>query len=198
MKKLAVVALLSCLGYSLFAQQTDTLQKMVSPIFGWTMMVPAAFKAVSNEEVKRINQKGKVAIEATIDQEIPLNTQPIFNYRKDVMHYMEANYQPYDVKIDGAYLETNRSIYDVVYQTFEREMPEAKIDTAQEFETVNGLQFSRFKVAIRLNANFQIKMYMYNRLFGKKDLTVTFMFVDPKIGDEMLRYWRLSTFKIRR
>jgi hypothetical protein len=171
---------------------------MGSPDFGWTMMVPAAFKAVSDAEVKRINQKGKVAIEETIDQEIPLNTKAIFNYRKDFMHYMEANYQPYDVKKDGAYLETNRAIYDVVYQTFEREMPDAKIDTAQEFETVNGLQFSRFKVKIRLDAKFQIKMYMYNHLFGNKDLTVTFMFVDAKIGDEMLRNWRQSIFKVRR
>ena len=187
-----------CLASTLYAQQIDSLQKMYSPVFGWTMKIPANFLVVSDADVKKINQKGKRMIEATIDQEIPLNIKPIFNYRKDLMHYMEANYQPFDVVKDGSYLENSRAIYDVVYETFKREMPKATIDTLQEYETVDGLQFFRLKVKINLDAKFQLKMYMYNRLFGNKDLTVSFIYVDPKIGDEMLRNWRQSTFKIRR
>lgn len=126
--------------------------------------------------------------------EIVNQSKSIFIFKTDDMNYFEANYQPYDTKIDGDYLENNKNVNSTIYQTFKENMPNAKIDTLSSTEKVNDLLFYKYETKIHLPNNMILDMIMYSRLFDKKEFSVNIMFVDVKKGRQMIDAWKNSTF----
>jgi hypothetical protein len=174
-------------------QKTDT--KFYDKDFKWSIQIPKDFTKVSAKEWAEKQQKGENALEKTTGEEVINEAKTIFVFKTDDMNYFEANYQPFDVDIDGDYRENNRNVNHALYQTFKDNIPNARIDTLSSTEKVDNLFFYKRETKIYLPNNQILDIIMYNRLFDKKEFTVNIMFMDPKRGKEMIDAWKNSKFE---
>src|SRR5882724_2356565 len=146
--------------------------------FDWTITIPANFDTLSPEQRARMQKKGTDAIEKTYDGKVENNAKTIFVFQNDQFNYFESNYQPFNTEKDGNYIEAFRSVNNVLYHTFEVQMPDAKLDSASSQETISGLTFQVFKISIGLPNKMTLEFLMYSRLFDKKEFTVNIMTLD--------------------
>ncbi|MEJ8843228.1 hypothetical protein WG954_12635 [Lacibacter sp. H375] len=179
---------------SLYAQAEPGKEYFFKPL-KWKIVIPEGTKTVSNEEWNKLEEKGAAAIEKTYGEKIESQATTIFVVKYDDRNYLEANQQPYDSISDPDYPAYFRSVNEVLYTTFKEQIPNATIDTASTEELIDGLTFQKFRISISLPNNMVIRIYMYSRPFGNKELTINMMFVDEEKGMMMMSAWKKSSFK---
>jgi hypothetical protein len=175
--------------------QDRSKQKMIfNKEFNWQIEIPQGFESVPAEQSLKMQNKGTEAIEKTYNAKVENNTETIFIFKSDQFNYFESNYQPYDTITNGNYLESFRSVNNLLYGTFEAQMPDTKLDSASSQETIDGLLFQTFKVTIRVSEKMTMEYQMYSRLFGKREFTVNIMTVDKEKQKALLDAWKNSKF----
>lgn len=182
------ITLQSCNG------QISPKKEIYNQDFSWTITIPENFQNVSAEEWAKLQNKGAEAIEKTYEEEVINQSKTIFVFKSDQFNYFESNYQPFDISIDGDYLESCKNVNDILYETFKAQIPNIKIDTTKTVEKIDNLEFQIFKMKIEYPNKMVLNVLMYNRLFDKKELTVNIMYVDNKKGQLMLEAWEKSKF----
>ncbi len=163
--------------------------------FKWTIIIPENFNDVSPEDWEGLQNKGADAIENTYGEEVVNQAKTIFVFKNADFNYLESNYQPFDVEVDGDYLESCKNINEILYEIFKTQMPNAVIDSSSNVETINGLDFQLFKMKIDYPNGMIMHSLMYSRLFDKKEFSVNITFVDDKQGEKMLNAWTNSKFE---
>lgn len=186
---LLIVALPSCNA------QTAESNTIYNKDFKWTIAIPKEFENVSAEEWQRLQNKGVNAMEKTMGQEIVNQSKTIFVFKNDQYNYLDANYQPFDEAKDGNYLESWKATNAVVYETLKSQMPKAKIEKSSATEKIDGLVFQTFTVKVEFPNKMVMHLMLYNRLFGKKELTVSITYIDTAKGEKILAAWRNSKFE---
>ncbi|MCF6142484.1 hypothetical protein L1S34_14405 [Flavobacterium sp. K77] len=182
------ITLQSCNG------QTTPKKEIYNKNFNWTITIPENFQNVSAEEWAKLQNKGAEAIEKTYEEEVINQSKIIFVFKSDQFNYFESNYQPFDISIDGDYLESCKNVNDILYETFKAQMPNIKIDTTKTAEKIDDLEFQTFKMKIEYPNKMVLNVLMYSRLFDKKEFSVNIMYVDNKKGQLMLEAWKKSKF----
>jgi hypothetical protein len=162
--------------------------------FKWTISIPIGFDTVSSSEWQRMQNRGAEAIEKTINTEVENHAKTIFVFKSDQFNYFESNVQPYDVNLNGNYLQGFKAVNDMIYGTFESQMKGAKIDSSYSTQMVDGLTFQKFIIVITLPNGVLLKWHMYSRLFDKKEFTVNIMTLDKQKEIELLNSWLNSKF----
>ena len=134
-------------------------------------------------------------IEDTYGEGIEDNTIPIFTFNNGQFNVFEAMYVPFDPDVDGDFLETCKTVNEVLYETFITQMPDAVIDTLTNIEQIDNLDFYVFKIKISYPNKIIMNMLMYSRLFDKQMFALNIIFQDKEIGQKMLDAWKNSTFE---
>ncbi|HEU4471693.1 MAG TPA: hypothetical protein VFR58_11450 [Flavisolibacter sp.] len=163
--------------------------------FGWSVDIPEGFDSVPPAQWAKMQNKGANAIENTYDVDVENNARQIFVFNSDQFNYFEANWQPADSSGED-YAELFRSVNDMVYHSFEVQMPQAKLDSAYGQEKIDGLEFQTFSIGMKIG-DMNMRLHMFSRLFGKKEFTVNIMTVDGEKEKRLLEAWRRSEFEGR-
>ena len=174
--------------------QSTAKNKVVNKEFNWSIVVPDSFEHVSADEWARLQNRGAEALEKTTEQKVENRANTIFVFKKDHLNYLEANWQPFDVKVDGNYSESCQLVQDLLYETFTSQMPGSTMDTVSSTEVIDGLKFHRFKMDVQYPNKVLLHVLMYSRLFGKRDFSLNIMYVDEDKGRKMLQAWKQSKF----
>lgn len=170
-------------------------QKIHSKEFDWTVTIPEGFETVTPEDWAKMQNRGNEAIEKTYGEKIENNSKTIFVFKSDKLNYFESNYQPFDSSAFTSYLESFRTVNNLLYGTFEAQMPDAKLDSTSSSEVIDGLTFQTFRVNITMPDNKMVMEFlMYCRLFGTKEFTVNIMTVDKEKQKILLEAWKNSKF----
>jgi len=82
----------------------------------------------------------------------------------------------------------------MLYQTFETQMPKAKLDSISSTQKISGLVFQRFDITVDFPNGMKMKSIGFSRLFNKKEFTMNITSVDEKIGKIMLNAFLNSKF----
>jgi hypothetical protein len=185
-----ITVLVSCKG------QTQSAKKEIyNKDFAWTITIPENFDTVSAEQWHKLQNKGQDAIEKTYDTKMVNQAKTIFVFRSDQLNYFESNYQPFDSTTEGGYLENFRGVNNLLYGTFQAQMPNTQLDSISSQEKISGLTFQTFKVAIKFPNNMVMDFWMYSRLFGNREFTVNIMTVDKQKQKLLLDAWKNSRFE---
>ncbi len=164
---------------------------------GWTITIPEGFEAVNEAEWSKIEDKGVKAIEETHGEELINQTTTLFAYRNAQFNVFESNYQPFDENVDGDWVASCKVVNDIVFETFEAQMPNIPIDSTSSVERIAGREFQTFMVKINLPNGIQLKSLMFSSFYPnlKKELTVSITSIDDVQLEKMLRAFRMSRFK---
>lgn len=172
-------------------------KEFYNDMFKWSITIPENFTSVEPAEWERLQNRGAAAVERTYDQKVVNRAVTIFVFKSDRLNYFESNYQPFDVAGKDDYIGSFRSTNQILYGTFKAQMPNARLDSASSQETINGLTFQAFKVAIHFPNDMVMDCWMYSRLFGNKEFSVNIMTVDKEKQRLLMEVWKQSTFKIK-
>lgn len=176
-------------------QQKTAARTLYNEEFKWTIVIPEDFNTVASADWEKLQNRGAEAFENTVGEELVDRPKTIFVFKNADFNYLESNCQPFDVTIDGDYLECCRYVRELVFETYSTQMPNAVIDTLSTVEKVSGLEFQVFKVEIDFLNGMIMHALMYSRLFDTKEFTVNIMYVDDDQGKKMLDAWTNSTFE---
>lgn len=195
MMKLKITCLFLFLGLYSCTSQTETNSKTIhNKDFNWTITIPENFNSIDEKDWNKTQQKGKDAIEKTFGEEMINQATTIFTFKNGQFNNFEANYQPYDIEIDGNYLETYHDVNEMLYQTLETQIPQAKLDSISSTQKISGLEFQRFDVVVHFPNGIKMKTTGFSRLFGKKEFTLNITAVNDKIRQQMLDAFLNSKF----
>ena len=186
--------LLIIIIFSTSKSSCQDLKQLYSEEFNWRMNVPEGFTTVTKEKSAELDAKGKIALEKTLGQTIENNSIDIFRVQLDKQNYFQANYQPHDEKLNPDYLGNLSLLHKTIYQTFITQIPGVEIDSSTTTEYISKIKFVTYKMSMNIQNKATLNMYMFSSLFGKKDLTVSIVFLNEKAGRELLEAWRKSTF----
>jgi len=190
----AILAMILFTFASCKSQITSAPKEIYNKDFDWTITIPESFETVSPEEWQKMQNRGAEAIEKTFDEKVDNQAKTIFVFKNDRSNYFESNYQSFDVTEDGDYLESNRAVQDVLYETFKAQMQNPRIDSLSATETIDGLKFHVYKMSIYLPNDMVMELLMYSHLFGKRDFTVSILTLDKEKQKVLLNAWRESKF----
>lgn len=171
-------------------EQRDLYNEM----FDWSINIPENFERVNAEDWEKIRSRGLDAIEDSHDEEVQDRAVTIFTFRDGEMNYLESNYQPYDIDVDGPYLRTTREVNQILYKTFQDQLPNTTIDSSYSVEKISDLDFQTFSLKITFPNQVSLNSIMYSRLFNNKELTVNILYVDSLAGSKMKKVWQNSIF----
>jgi len=194
MKKINTIILCLVLAVVTVNAQNTPAKDFYSKEFDWTITIPENFESVSAEEWAKLQNRGAEAIESTTGEKIESRAKTVFVFRTDQLNCFESNYQPFDVAIDGDHAESCRQVNEVLYQTFVTQMEGITVDTASTYQTIDGLQFYTTEITVAYPTKMVLHVFMFSRLFGKKEFTVNVMYVNKEKGKVMLAAWRKSKF----
>lgn len=144
-----------------------------------------------------MQNKGADAIEKTYDAKVDNQAKTIFVFKNDQFNYFESNYQPFDTATDGSYLESCKNVNEILYQTFIAQMPGVKVDSVTSVERIDNLEFQTLKMKVTYPNNMVLNVFMFTRLFDKREFSVNIMYVDKTKGDLMINAWRKSKFGVK-
>ena len=192
-KQIVLSIILLALGFSASSQIEAGKEFSYKP-FNWKIIIPQGTTVVSAQEWSKLEQKGAEAIEKTYGEKVESNATTLFVVKYDDLNYFEANQQPYDSIADPDYPAYFRTVNEVLYETFKEQIPNGTIDTASSEELIAGLLFQKFRISISMPNNIVIRLFMYSRPFGDKELTINIMYVDEEKGIRMMSAWKKSTF----
>ncbi len=194
MKKIFFIFLcFNLISYHGFSQ-SKTENKIYNKDFNWTIIIPEGFETVEEKEWIAMQNKGANAIEDTFGEEIINHSKTIFVFKSGTVNYFESSFQPFDVAVDGDYIETCKAVNDILYETFMAQMPGITIERSNTIEKIDNLDFQVYKMKVIFPNKMEMYCMMFNRLFGKKELAVNIMYIDQSKGEKMLASWRASKF----
>jgi hypothetical protein len=162
--------------------------------FDWTITIPEGFDTLTAEEWDRIQGKGAEAIKKTYGVEIESRPHTIFVFRNNKLNSFEANWEPFDTLTDGDFDELSQLTNEMIYGTFEAQMPDAKLDSSSSTETISGLEFRVFSVNLKMPNKTTLECMHFTRLFGNRTLSVNITTLEKKKKEAMLKAWRSSKF----
>lgn len=196
MKKIILTSFILLLLFSGCNSQTKSApKKLYNEDFKWSIIIPENFNNVSPAEWGKMQNKGAEAIENTYGEEVENQSKTIFVFKNADFNYLESNYQPFDVNVDGDHLESCKMVNEILYETFVTQMPNAVIDSVSTVEKISGLEFQTFKMKIDFPNGMTMRSLMYSRLFDAKEFSVNIMYVDEKQGEKMIKAWTNSKFE---
>ncbi len=164
--------------------------------FKWTVTIPEGLLPMNVESWNELKSKGQATIENTFDEDLENQAITIFVYQSGQGNTYEANWQSFDSKIDGDYLESVKKVNEILYKTFKTQLPATvKLDSTSSVQNVSGLDFQRFDLNIVLSEKLTLKTIGFSRLFDDKEFTVNITYLDEKIGQKLLESFLNSKFQ---
>lgn len=198
MKQLLLMVLVAAAVFSGCGQQEkkakETETVLYNKEFDWMIAIPAGFDSMTKEEVRIMQGRGVKAMEDTYDIDIEQKGGTIFAYKNGLTNLFHSNWQPFD-SADGNYEDGYRAVNNMIYRTFETQIPGAKLDSSSSTEKISGMEFKVFKVEINLPNNPALDCWYFRRLFGRKELLVNITSSDQEHGTALLKAWRSSNFR---
>src|SRR5688572_22063965 len=146
---LCLLLIISIFFQSCKNQSNTPAQTLYNKEFNWTITIPAGFESISPEEWKKMQNKGAEAIKKTYDVEVENNSNTIFVFKSDQFNYFQSEYELFDSSSGESYSELIRNTNEVIYETFEAQMPDASLDSASFEEIIDGKLFQVFKIKMK-------------------------------------------------
>jgi len=190
--------LILCLILLFFAcnGRNKSSQEFYDEMFKWRITIPENLDSVSPELWAKNQERAMTAIKNTYGGlEVEDNTITIFRFSKGQFNLFEAQYQDFDTKIDGNFVEALDIIYEMIYETLIVQAPNIVIDTIKTIEKIDNLDFYVFKMKGNFPNKMVLNMLMYSRLIDDKMFGVTITYLTEELGQKMINALKNSTFE---
>jgi hypothetical protein len=185
-------------GALLFLNTTFGQQSGKEYIFkgvGWKIFLPEGFNVIDSIDNTVRNERGKKAIENANDIKADISeTITLISATKDTYNCFNSTITPFDLKKDGNWEETSQTVKDMVYITFVKKMPDAKVDSATTTEIIDGLSFNKFRVTVTINDKTLFNSFLLSKLYKGYDFGISYVYINEKTKEKIEEMLKNSKF----
>jgi outer membrane lipoprotein-sorting protein len=162
---------------------------------GWTMEIPEGWTIITRDQAEKNDEKGRKIIEESSGIEISTDSLlNLISFQKNPFNIFAATAEPYKESYPGEYLETNKAICALLYDTYLDQG--IKTDTVSGKETINGREFLTFSTTVYSKKGKVImEQIMYSRLINGYDFCVNLNYNNEKDKQILMKTWKNSVFR---
>jgi hypothetical protein len=117
----------------------------------------------------------------------------IENVKKETFNTFYSTIEPLNIQPDQFDSVVNH-VKDVLYNTFVKQIPNAKMDSSSSGSDVNGLSFDKFVVVIAINNSLTMHMVLLSKFYKGYDFGICYISVNDKIKAQIESSIASSTF----
>jgi hypothetical protein len=177
------------------ASAQDTANLLTFKEVEWTIKLPPSFKVLSAEQDKAVNERGKQAIQSTIDLEVDNSqTKTLISAAKNQFSYFNATITPFNPAKDGNWNEVNQGVKDILYTTFKEKITDGKVDTATTRATISGVTFDKYEVVVSMGDKILFHSCLLSKLYKGFDFGISYLFADNETKEEIETMLKNSAF----
>jgi hypothetical protein len=169
---------------SSFSQQSD--MKYTFREVGWTLVLPADFKVVDSAENAVMAERAKRIIEEANDIKPDFfQTRILISATKNTNNYFSSTIEFFNAEKDGEFDISNQITKDILYKSFSRRIPDAKIDSISTSENVAGLSFEKFHLTITIKDKILFNLCILSKYYQGYDFSITYQYMDDKTKEQI-------------
>ena len=178
---------------STFSQQTDT--KYTFREVGWTIVLPADFKVVDSANNALLTERAKKIIEEANNIKANISqTTILISATKNTNNCFSSTLEIFDANKDGEFDISNQISKDIVYKSFSRRVPGAKIDSISTNEDIAGLSFEKFHLTVSVKDKILFNVCILSKYYEGYDFGISYKYTDDETKEEIETMLRNSKF----
>jgi hypothetical protein len=119
--------------------------------FDWSITMPPGFKRVKKDTGTVPKKKSaKPVLEREETNASASNITPLFSFENNEVNVFEAFFMPYNTDVQGNYLWAFQMEADNAYRSFQKQFPDATLDSALTRELIDGLTFQSYNLTVKV------------------------------------------------
>ena len=158
------------------------------------MNLPKGFQQLTEAETDKMLTLGKKQVDALHNSDIDISDKDPIIFKKDNNNYFMIHVKEYDPSIDGDYNEAVRNTKNELYETYRNTFKNARIDTVTTSEKIDTVLFDQYALTIRIPPKTKMHILSYAALKKGKDISVAVVYMDKKIGAQILQSLQSAKF----
>ncbi len=179
MRALIVFLLLSNFQ-SLIAQ--DSSHKYYFKEVGWSVQIPVNFIIRDSTAVMDSVRSGLKLIKESTGfgaDTISGKFRMLFSAKKSGGNMINASLTRYIEKRDGDFNRAVQKVRDATFNTFKaKSPPSAKLETTYTNYTIDGLEFEKYDLEIKINDTKSLHFILLSKLYRGYDFAINYLYVD--------------------
>ena len=142
---------------------------------GWTITLPQDFTVYDFIDQSR-NMQQASGMDDEYDETTDLfASQTMLLAIKDRFNYFNITITPFDPEEDGTWEATMQSWKLQAYKNMAKLVGFERLDTASSIGYIDGIAFSKFQVAVRLDDNTRFDMILLSRWYKGFDFCISYL-----------------------
>lgn len=152
---------------------------------GWMVNVPLEFEILEVADEQKIQARGKKILEESTDFVADVSKViNLFSAKSAEMNYFAATIEPFEDDY-AEWKENNQFVKEVVLKSFKNKMPDVVIDTLSSKASIDGIEFLKFTMIIKLKGKFLLNWTGYWHLYKGFDFSITYVCTSDKWVKEL-------------
>jgi hypothetical protein len=165
---------------------------------GWEIAIPRGWTVMPRDEVARLENIGKDALEKATRRQIELNHTPLLHLNKDRLNRFTSTAQKFDARTDGPYAAQQDALFKAIVAAYRaKDIP---VEAKRGKDTLGGLEFETMEVTFlsRDRAQVVFRQMIFDRLMTDRSLMVSFIYNNEADRASIYQALKNSTFRTRK
>ena len=153
----------------------------------WELTISSDFKPndslrnveMQNEGAQLMKKSGK------IDVGDLSGLKTLVSAFKGQHEYFNSTIRNYDEAAEGDYDSAGRFVNDALYNTFLKQIPDAAIDTLSTHINIDGLEFNKFELSLKIQNQQLFTMVILSKLYKGFDFGITYLYMNNSTKREI-------------
>jgi len=167
---------------------------------GWKITIPLDFtlydfidQARNMEEAPGISYEQSNTDGYDNSMDVFFSQTNIIAFR-DRFNYFNITTTPFDAEEDGSWENAMQSWKNEAYKNMIKMVDSEKLDTTSSIEYIDGMLFNKFHIAISLDNEVKLHMFLMSKLYRGYDCSITYLSLDNEARQQIELMLRSSRF----
>jgi hypothetical protein len=183
---------------SLFLTNSTYSQNSQEYLFdniGWTITLPEDFALYDFIDESRDMQQSS-GMDDEYDASVDIfASQTMLLAIKDRFNYFNITIIPFDPEEDGSWEINMESGKQQAYKNMAKLISKDRLDTTSSIEYIDGIAFSKFHIAVRVDENLRLDMFLLSRYHDGFDFCITYLNIDEESRKQIEMMLHSSRFR---
>ena len=190
-----IITCLLLLTLTTQALAQDSTKRYTFREVGWTITIPAGFMEVDSVENRKNMERGKEVMEESNEVIADISeVKTLFSTTKNTFQYFTATLTRFNLQQDGDYVKANNDLKGITYNTLKGQMPDAEVDSFTKKITIDGLEFDKFSISIKMK-DLSLTLVLISKLYKGYDFGISYLYMDEQTREQIEASIRNSKFR---
>lgn len=177
-----------------YGQDAQKPKQIVNREIGFRMDLPKGFSKLSEQEKAKALDMGKKQIDKIYDTDFNIDGIEPNLFKKDDNNFFLINIKDYP-SAEKEYQDEVKKSNEMLFNTYKKSFPNAEITQFNESKKIGNVSFNIYSLKTVISKSVVMKVVGYTSLYKGKDITLSAIYLDDAIGEEILKSINSAKFE---